>query len=152
MVRFAKILLLCLLLMTTSPAFAQSQSLVGTWGDVTSGSFGVQSSSGISTGRGGTARGYSFKADKTYTFVTFADIVFNNSKIQTYEAGTYKISGSTITLSPQKSIYRRNGVDEAPASDWRQKRTYQWRIEGDDTTTNLVLITGDFEDRFMLNR
>jgi hypothetical protein len=130
-----------------------ANGLVGSWGDVTSGDFGVRSSSGgFSTGRGGTARGYSFKPDGTYTYTMVADIVLNGSKIQTHEAGTYKISNDTLVLSPLKLFYRRNGVDETPNADWRDPRSYRWRIEQDGAVTNLVLKTGSFEDRLMRDR
>jgi hypothetical protein len=130
-----------------------SNSLIGNWGDVTSGSFGIRNSSGsISTGRGGSFRSYDFKADGTYTCVMSADIVLNGSRIQTHETGKYSVTGETLTLSPIKIIYRRNGVDETPNADWRNPRTYKWRIEKDGAATNLVLITGTFEDRFLWNR
>jgi len=131
---------------------ASSNGLVGNWGDVTSGDFGVRSGGGVSTGRGGTGRSYSFKSDGTYTNTTYADVVFNGSKIQTHETGTYKVNGDTLTLKPTKIIYKRNGVNEAPNADWRDPRSYKWRIEQDGAATNLVLITGSFEDRFLWNR
>ncbi len=131
---------------------ASANGLVGSWGDVTSGDFGVRSGGGISTGRGGTGRSYSFKSDGTYTHATYADVVFNGSKIQTHEIGTYKVNGDTLTFYPTKIIYKRNGVNEAPNADWRNPRSYKWRIEQDGAATNLVLITGGFEDRFLWNR
>jgi hypothetical protein len=131
---------------------ASANGLVGSWGDVTSGDFGVRSGGGISTGRGGTGRSFSFKSDGTYTNTIYADVVFNSSKIQTHEIGTYKVNGDTLTFYPTKIIYKRNGVNEAPNADWRDPRSYKWRIEQDGEATNLVLITGSFEDRFLWNR
>lgn len=91
----------------------QGNALVGTWSDAAAGGFSEISSNGaVSTGRGGNALAYVFKADGTYIYQAYFDGVIGGVTVFIYETGNYKTSGNMLTLVSQRKLYRRNGVDD----------------------------------------
>lgn len=125
-------------------------NIVGTWIDIGSGDFAVRTpSGGVSTGRGGSGRAFAFRSNGTYEYSYSADGVMAGLQILIHETGSYRVSGTTLTLLAKTKLYRRNGVDDR--SNPNETRTYAWTLERDGPITVLVLKQGNFVDRLRLD-
>lgn len=127
-----------------------ADGVVGTWTDVSSGDFAVRSTGGtVSTGRGGSGRGFTFRADSNYEYSFLADAVMTGSRIFIHETGTYKVSGDAITLTAKTKLYRKDGLDHRSTPN--ESRAYRWRIEREGRVVYLVLTKDGFADRLRLD-
>ncbi|MBK8775310.1 MAG: lipocalin family protein [Chitinophagaceae bacterium] len=98
-------------------------SILGTWGATSSDNSNYRMKNGIMNY---ISRQYTFNADGSYSFVskTFDPLMVNI--ILGKESGTYQISGTSLTITPKKSVLeawsKKNGTD-----DWGKKINSQNR-------------------------
>jgi hypothetical protein len=122
-------------------------SVIGTWGIGTT----TASFYNTSINEGSIIIQYTFKANGTYSFYVKTFRYLLTTLLLTRETGTYQVSGSTITIIPQRSAIeswsRKNGTDQWGKLLSSQKRdlekvTYQFLTEDYGSGMVLVLKAG----------
>lgn len=97
-------------------------SVLGTWGISAS----DQSNYAMNTGINGyITRQYTFNANGTYRFIIKTFSYLSDKLLLTKESGTYQISGSNLTISPQKSVIQAWSKDSVVSSG-RKAGTDNW--------------------------
>lgn len=86
---------------------------------------------------------FQFQNNGTFTYTAS----FSSGQIEIYEAGSFRIQGSSVTLNPTRKTYRRGSVSEP---DVLRVRTYSWRTEIDTIRNkrSLVLTIGSSTSRY----
>jgi hypothetical protein len=113
---------------TTSPAGNPSgtASIIGTWGISASDQSAYMVNNGVS---GYVTRQYTFDANGTYRFYVKTFQVFGDRILLARESGTYRISGSQITIAPQRSVIeawsKKDGTDRWGRLVTTQNRTLE---------------------------
>jgi hypothetical protein len=108
--------------------------IVGTWAKASGSS--IAYANPVSAGTAGYAKDqYEFRADGTYSFYSKLFRYSMDKLLFVRESGTYRISGNSLTITPQKSVIetwsKRNGTDKWGALVSSQRRpiesvTYQF--------------------------
>ncbi len=109
-----------------------NSSILGTWSISASDQSAYSVNNGIN---GYIVRQYTFNSNGTYTFYIKTFQYVSNQLLLTKENGTYQISGSNVTISPQKSIIqawnKKNGTDDwgkliSTQTKTLEKKVYQF--------------------------
>jgi hypothetical protein len=114
---------------TVPPAAGNSSdnaSIIGTWGTSAS----DQSASAVNNAVSGyVTRQYTFDADGTYRFYVKTFQFFLDRILLTRESGTYQVSGTQLTITPQKSVIeawsKKDGADRWGKLLTTQNRTLE---------------------------
>lgn len=130
---------------TGSNTSGKNSSIVGTWGDGTTGHLATVGPQGTTTGRGGSNRTFTFKPDGTYEYNYLVDGVMSSTGIFIRETGTYSVRSDTLTLLVKTNLYRKNGLDTR--SNPNEARAYQLRFEQSGKIPYLILTRDGFVDR-----
>jgi hypothetical protein len=92
---------------------SSNTNILGTWGATASDNSDYRVKNGVMNY---ISRQYTFNANSSYSFVSKAFDPLMTNILLGRESGTYKISGNTITITPQKSVLqawtKKNGGDE----------------------------------------
>ena len=128
-------------------SFAQPSDLVGTWKD---GSVGTVSYKNMVTGATKPGRGsvfwYKFLPNGNYEFVGYMEVTMYNCTTTLFNqiAGKYSVSGSTISLSPSKDLWK--STNSCAASGNKEqlktpvKKTLEFQLKTDDYGSELLCV------------
>jgi hypothetical protein len=86
----------------STPQSPENSSIVGAWGISTVVAYTAATSYNGTAGY--TVRQYSFNADGTYSFAVKTFSFFHDKLMLIRESGNYEISGTNVTVNPQKSV------------------------------------------------
>jgi len=133
----------------TAPA-ANAPSVIGTW-QKKGGSAGIVYGDAVSYGTAGYGKDqYTFNSNNTYSFIAKTYSASNKEILLVRENGRYELTGSSLTLSPQKSVIeswsKKNGTDKfdkllSTRTRMLEKTRYQFTLHyfSGIKTWNLVL-------------
>jgi len=108
---------------TTAPAGGDVSAIVGSWGMSSS----DQSAFAMSHGTSGyIKRQYDFNSNGTYVFMVKTFTYTSSELLFTKETGTYKLTGNSLTITPQKGYIQGWTKGTVVGGDGRTSQTDKW--------------------------
>ncbi len=141
------VLAVMIVAIVATPVLAQRDPVEGKW---TNGSVGLISYQNRATGATRPGRGryfaYDFKADGSYEFIGYMEVTIYNCTTTLFNEikGKYKVSGSSIELSPSRDFWKNTNSCAASGNKERTqaptKKELSYEIRQDEQGRGLLCI------------